>query len=299
MAICYDMGMDNIMKLKYGEVDKFFTYLRERECIREHKENGRSWPWTEDLILKKFRFCNVFREDDKTTRWLDKYLREPLWWDNYVAYAIIVFRWFNRIETMERVYEPLLNNNWDSKDAERILRESGRPWTTGSYIIKTPNGMDKLSGVLWCIDQIPRFIGSMIQEQPEKVRTLQWTWDLLREYPYMGEFMAYEIVTDLRHTALLFNAPDINTWANPGPGAMRGLERLCGVVEVGHWNRGSATNRARANELMKDLLKVAPEYLPSIGSDFEIREIEHGLCEFDKYERVRLGQGRPRQVYKR
>jgi hypothetical protein len=30
-----------------------------------------------------------------------------------------------------------------------------------------------------------------------------------------------------------------------------------------------------------------------------MRDIEHSLCEFDKYERVRLGQGKPRSLYKR
>ncbi len=30
----------------------------------------------------------------------------------------------------------------------------------------------------------------------------------------------------------------------------------------------------------------------------ELRDIEHSLCEFDKYERVRLGEGRPRSMYK-
>jgi len=28
-----------------------------------------------------------------------------------------------------------------------------------------------------------------------------------------------------------------------------------------------------------------------------MREIEHSLCEFDKYERTRLGEGRPRAKY--
>jgi hypothetical protein len=42
----------------------------------------------------------------------------------------------------------------------------------------------------------------------------------------LGPFLAYEIVTDLRFTALLENAPDIMTWANPGPGAKRGITRL-------------------------------------------------------------------------
>ncbi len=31
---------------------------------------------------------------------------------------------------------------------------------------------------------------------------------------------------------------------------------------------------------------------------WEMREVEHTLCEFDKHERARLGQGRPRGVFK-
>jgi hypothetical protein len=29
-----------------------------------------------------------------------------------------------------------------------------------------------------------------------------------------------------------------------------------------------------------------------------MREVEHTLCEFDKYERVRLGQGRSKRRYR-
>jgi hypothetical protein len=31
---------------------------------------------------------------------------------------------------------------------------------------------------------------------------------------------------------------------------------------------------------------------------WEMREVEHTLCEFDKYERARLGEGKPRGVYR-
>ncbi len=33
----------------------------------------------------------------------------------------------------------------------------------------------------------------------------------------------------------------------------------------------------------------------AIWPPLELREIEHSLCEFDKYERVRLGEGKPKQ----
>ena len=34
-----------------------------------------------------------------------------------------------------------------------------------------------------------------------------------------------------------------------------------------------------------------------MGPRFEARDIEHTLCEFDKYERVRLNEGKMRSKY--
>ena len=50
---------------------------------------------------------------------------------------------------------------------------------------------------------------------------------------------------------------------------------------------------------MRELLKASPDFLHGQVPDLEMRDIEHSLCEFDKYERVRLGQGKPRSLYKR
>ncbi|MGF2043736.1 nucleotide kinase domain-containing protein, partial [Staphylococcus aureus] len=36
---------------------------------------------------------------------------------------------------------------------------------------------------------------------------------------------------------------------------------------------------------------------PHVGPRFEARDIEHTLCEFDKYERVRLNEGKMRSKY--
>ena len=50
---------------------------------------------------------------------------------------------------------------------------------------------------------------------------------------------------------------------------------------------------------MKALYKLRYDYLPyEIAHKMEMREIEHSLCEFDKYERVRNGEGKPRGLYR-
>ena len=52
------------------------------------------------------------------------------------------------------------------------------------------------------------------------------------------------------------------------------------------------------NAEMFERLKMADKYLEPHVPNLEMREIEHSLCEFDKYERTRLGEGRPRAKYK-
>ena len=112
----------------------------------------------------------------------------------------------------------------------------------------------------------------------------------------MGPFMAYEVVTDLRHTYLLEDSKDVLTWGNAGPGAMRGLNRLTGrpleyCLRSHDWNSE-----------MKELLKIEFErnnWITKRNSvNYELREIEGGLFEFDKYSRILKNEGRTRSIYK-
>ena len=101
--------------------------------------------------------------------------------------------------------------------------------------------------------------------------------------------MSYEVVTDLNHTPVLHGAEDRYTWANAGPGAVRGLNRIHGRdVKKG-------MSQKQANTEMQQLLALKEDYLEM--DQVDMRTIEHSLCEWDKYQRVRLGQGRPRSLY--
>ena len=150
---------------------------------------------------------------------------------------------------------------------------------------------------------IDKILTPLYENQPPIYKySLEKTW---REYlPYAGfsGFMAYEVVTDLRHTAHLQDADDIQTWANAGPGAKRGLNRIHGRVV------NQTIKIDQLNAEMKELLDVSDEinqttmdtglYLANWVDSLEMRDIEHCLCEYDKYERVRLGEGRPRSKYR-
>jgi hypothetical protein len=110
--------------------------------------------------------------------------------------------------------------------------------------------------------------------------------------PYLGRFMSYEVVTDLRHTWLLRKASDILSWASAGPGCARGLEWI--FPEEAPLHYGSKKDQERMLDMMRELLSCSrdkaywqnSQWLPP----WEMREVEHVLCEYDKYRRGKAGQ---------
>lgn len=299
----------------------FFAYAREREEVRLRKVHAIKYDLdqrdlTTNPILREWSFCNVDREDDRTTVWFRENVRSQVP-EEQILLATVAFRWFNRIETGRVLagIDPAGNSvaanlfaKWSTSWArERLAEYAKPPYVTGAYIIKTPDGMNKVEGVLWCIDQFAQgnkkglpldhaeFSRKLILESG--VHTLEGVWNILRQFPYMGDFMAYEVVTDLYNTPLLDRAPDIMTWANPGPGAARGLCRLLDAP-LDDLNRGSLKDRAYMMQQMRDLLAASQysENWPKDWKPWDMRTVEHTLCEFDKYERVSQG-GRLKRRY--
>lgn len=302
---------------------RFFAYARERHSIYLRRSAGvPRAEWTKDAILREHRFTNVFRELDKTTAWFRKHVRDPLRDKPEVLLATVLFRMLNRIEVGEAVFlqggimsgdtafhEYLSSGDWHVLK-RAIVNYVGKrgPYVTGAYIISTPPGKVKLDGALWIVDNFRKNSGmrEWLDNDPAGNEcSLQAAFEWIGENDYLGKFHSYEIVTDLRHTKLLERAPDIMTWANMGPGARRGLNRIHNRTRDtdgrGKW--GPPIPEEQALQEMRDILRYSRnEKLWTKKSRdwpaWELREVEHTLCEFDKYERVRLGEGRPRGVFR-
>jgi hypothetical protein len=274
----------------------FFDFCRERETIRFKRQGNHPFPWTTDPVLQAFYFCNVFREDDKTTKWFRQHVRTPLSVDPKVVMATIVFRWFNFIHTANRIRHLLIGQGgYNRKAIEaqlRPLQEAGEKLFTGAYLIKSPHGTDKLTGLLDCMDAAVPVAKEMTNIARTQQLTLEEAHKLLMNVPFLGPFMAYEIVTDLRWTYLLCEAPDVNLWASPGPGCARGLGWVfCDDPELMP-PYSSVKGRAAMLDHMRLLLELSRQHKhwPTEWKSWEMREVEHCLCEYDKYRRGLEGQ---------
>ena len=291
------------------KVDKFFKYARDRHTIYLLREQGTPKDQlTRDPIFQQYRFTNVFRELDRTTLWFRKYVREPMRSDPDVLLATTVFRMFNRAEVGEAIFcqQDFNKNNafalychsGDTKPMKKVIKDfcGGGPYVTGAYIITSPPGYGKLDGILRILQDFWKNSGwKAASRQMVKDRmTLEGAWLWYKCQKFFGKFHSYEIVTDLRWTCVLDKASDVMTWCNVGPGARRGLNRVRDRDKSDH---------SRSAEQMLDEMKLllaasrSERYWPSQWPSWEMRDVEHTLCEFDKYERVRLGEGRPRGVF--
>lgn len=301
-------------KWRKDQIKAFWYWINERHRIYLAKEAGKPFPWTKDKILQEFKFTNVYRQLDRVTQaWTKRYVtllgRHKDIEDEDILFQCAQFRLFNWPETYDALFYGL--RRWDMEKALELLakrQEEGKQIFTGAYIIpnagRTDPKIQVISEALEAIYQDRKKLTRKIKKYASMERTVL----LLQKYPTIGGFIGYEIACDLRHTRVLSHARDIMSWANPGPGARRGIHRL--LTGDRHYEGRKPDYVAAMRQLLREAIgevddgEVIGMLAPHVRSTpraewpFEMREIEHSLCEFDKYMRVKGGEGRPRSVYR-
>lgn len=271
---------------KLDPVERLLYWIRERHSIYLKRKAGKPPPWTDDEVLQTVFFTNPYRENDKTTVWFRDNVREPLRDDARVLMATVIFRWFNYIPTGGILLKYDLLTKWSQSRCVKALKNEQKIFT-GAFMIVAGAG-SKLEGVAEAINNVWKRRERLLRVCSDDCR-MQTLWSYLCDFPYLGGFMSYEIVCDLRYTYLLENATDKDTWCNIGPGAKRGFNRVYGrplnaSIPPDLWA-----------EKTQELLKLARAM--KLKPRMEMREIEHSLCEGDKYERSRLGDGHLKRKY--
>lgn len=268
-------------------LERFLYWVQERESIRLRRLAGQSKPWTDDEILQRYRFCNVRRMDDKVSQWLLKNWYEPNYNHSNMIIACCLARFFNLPSSLEAIGFPF---KWDAKRTSRVLRRlqhQGRCIFNGAYMVRGNDGVDKVGCVI--NDTIQAIARKPPVINPSSMRR---TWEVLLPYRGMASFMAGQVVSDLRW-AMHGTWGDRHEWAPLGPGSRRGMNR---------WLQRDIRDpmeQKEFNELLGSLILHCRKEIPSraLVAKMEAMDWQNCLCEFDKYSRVLLGEGRPKQLY--
>lgn len=280
----------------------FLSFITERENVRIKKdENKEPQPWTVDEIIADWRFCNINRCHDRETVWIfdniiGKHRNSDSLWLN-----LVIARFINWRETLGHLgyFE-----TWDAaKFKETILerQKNGLKVYTGAYLI--PSGD---AGVLrhdFLSDEIFTPLWEARSMVPNEYSCEQWS-KFLRQVKGMGDFMRNQVITDLKYTRYLpqHDTNDWTTFCLAGPGTTRGLNRLHGLPLGGKFKPEVANEmlikvRKVVQRVLRD--KTDPASVNIIGHLEDLNNLSNCFCEFDKYVRVKNGEGKPRSRYVR
>ena len=273
---------------------RFVTFVMEREAIHQRRLAGLPAPWTSNSILREWKFCNIYRENDRVTAWIRTHWREPHTDDPDLWFAMVVARFINWPDTLSELGYPVpWNPDWFLHlMADRKARK--QKVYSGAYMIRAdPNQPGGSTPVYQERDMFTPFWNKRELLRPRAGDTLNAYHMVLGQLFGLGSFMAAQVVADIKHHGVLKSASDWWTFAASGPGSRRGLNRVMGRSKDASWSEDNwRLELTRLSDTVA--LPIHAARLPRLDA----QNLQNCLCEFDKYERVRLGEGTPRARFK-
>lgn len=272
------------------ELSILVRWMLERDAIRAKKAAGLPRPWTGDPMLRDFRWCNVRRMDDRVSvalleRWYTPSSNQPT-----ALTAALLARLVNWPDALLEITGGRAFNLEDLPRARSALAARsirGDKVFTGAYVVPGVPGRNKVDSVCELVEQVATRADSVLSA------TMRGTWANLIEFNGMGSFLAGQVVADLAHLTSLFAWQDAPTWAPLGPGSARGINRLLGRP------KDKAVTQAQFEVELPTLIEVLRPLVPGLWEDRGLlaMDIQNCLCEFDKYRRLQLGEGKVRARY--
>lgn len=258
-------------------------FVRERHAIWKKRQEDKPQPWTNDPILRSYKFTNDFRVLDPGSQFVltDLYTDDP--WD-YLARCFL-YRYTNLPKTWRYVRAelgryPLAGDM--SKELIEIIQDyryGGNVVFSGAYIIM-PNpgvtGSDKVVGAV----ELTRDFMATRSDEFLSADTPDEQFAILRSQPGVGKFMAMQILTDWGYGQ---DVDRENDFIFAGPGAIKGAKYL--------------NPNAGAGDVIHDLTS---EWWgdPSVRlgrHSLSLMDVQNTLCEFSKYARYRTRPPRPQR----
>jgi hypothetical protein len=258
---------------------------------------GATPPWTDDEILERYKFCNVFRVCDRVTQDM---LRSAIYSDSTAemspvdrVFRTIVYRFFSEPSTwayLDEAFGPLTASSYDEQRFNELVDHRivlGQRVYTGAFILCATRAY----GHSRKHHNHAALFASLLEDDAAPIRsildarTLRDLYGVLRGLPLIGKFMAYQIAIDINY------GPDVDfpesSFVAAGPGAERGLKK-CFVS----W--GSESPESLIEFVMEHQEELAAHYgysAPTLfGRRMQSIDCQGLFCETDKYCRVALPQ---------
>ena len=268
--------------------DAYWRFAAERQRIFHHRAAGRPRPWTDDRILSRHKFTNVYRAADRVSQYLisDVIYSGPQGAEELV-FRILLFKIFNRIETWrlltERLGLPLRWEDYSFATYDKVFSEAmdrGERIYSAAYIMPNPPfGEARKHG-----NHLRLIESAMAGGLPVAIAgaaDLRSVYEALLTLPSFGPFLAYQYAVDLAYSPVV--DADETRFVVPGPGARDGIAKCftdtggLGPADVIIW-----------------MTETSREHFERLGLDFRdlwgrwptLIDWQNVFCEVSKYTRI-------------
>jgi hypothetical protein len=272
--------------------DAYWHFAAERQEVFFRRLAGAPRPWTHDPILTKHKFTNAYRASDRTSQYLIRNViyREDLPDSNReVFFRVLLFKLFNKIETwelLERDVGPIISAAYTFERYDRALTaalERGEAIYSGAYIM--PSGRSAFGSERKHRNNLrllERMVAERVYDRLADAPTMRHGFEILLAYPSLGDFLAYQFITDVNYSEITdFSEME---FVVPGPGAMDGI-RKC-FTDQGGLN-GPEIIRLMAELQQAEFDRLGLKFRTLWGRRLQLIDCQNLFCEVDKYCRVR------------
>jgi len=269
--------------------DTYWRFAAERQSIFFKRLKGEMAPWTTDQILQNYKFTNAYRASDRVSQYLIRHvIYEGDDSPEEVFFRIILFKTFNKIETWQLLLQKLGHLSWnefDFKAYDKILSEAKNAKLSiysGAYIM--PSGGKAFGHSVKHSNHLSLLQKMMEDGVPSKIcesKSMQDVFDLLRSYPMIGDFLAYQYATDINYSNLT-NFSEMS-FVVPGPGARDGMKKC--FLDPGGFSEVDLI-RLVAERQDDEFKRLGLTFQDLWGRKLQLIDCQNLFCEVDKYARV-------------
>ena len=269
----------------------YWEFATKRQQIFWDRLHWRQPTSSKDPILSCYKFTNVYRASDRVSQFLIKNIIYssgiPKDTEN-TFFRIIFFKLFNKIETwcaLEQEFGRVSLETFELAKFDQFLTDlltSGQSIYSAAYMM--PSGASEFGRNYKHSNHLYLMEWMLNQRYPEKIRktsSMREGFRLLSEIPTIGNFLAYQYITDINYSELTEYTE--KEYVVPGPGALDGIAK-CFVN----------TKNVRANSIIKYMADAQHEYFEKYhlnfkdlwGRELQLIDCQNLFCEISKYARI-------------
>lgn len=267
--------------------DTYWSFATERQDIFFRRLRGMPPPWTTDPILAVHKFTNTYRASDRVSQYLIRnVIYEGDQQPEEVFFRTILFKLFNSIGTWELLKQHLGVISWatfafDTYDA--VLSAAlarGQRIYSAAYIMPSGGwGFDrKHRNHLMLVDTMLR---DRLPARLGRTKHLREVFELLRGYPTIGSFLAYQFAIDLNYSEII-NFLE-SSFVVPGPGALDGITKC--FRDFGGLNETDIIKLVTERQ-DQEFKQRGLTFQSLFGRPLQLIDCQNLFCEISKYARV-------------